>query len=241
MGQPLPSGQVDRQRHARDARGAGRGAQRLLFRRREGLRNADLADDARHGVGPGRAATHVVDDEGRSLVEVHAGEPVGVGRLEVEARAHDDVEPGAARDALQRFRVATDAEIRRVHDRVAAELRIAAEFAGREIDVEQEAIVPADERVHPQFADVLDADRRLGERHLRGLAGTLPELGGVEQDVLVHQRHAHAFGRDRSQHRHDGAAPNPDGGPGDVGHASLLTVFGRHRGRYGRSSRWPAG
>ncbi len=223
----------------RDARAAARSD--FLLRRREGLRDADLADDARHDGGLVRAATHILDDEGRGLVEVHAGEPVGVGRFEIEARAHDDVEPGAARDALQRFRVAPDAEIRRVHDRVAAELRIAAEFAGREIDVEQEAIVPADEGVHPQLADVLDADRRLGERHLGGLAGTLPELRGVEQDVLVHERHAHALGRDRSQHRHDGAALDPDGGSGGVGHAALLTVCGRHRGRCGRSSRWPAG
>ena len=96
-----------------------------------------------------RAAADVLDDEGGGLVEVHAGEPVGMRRLEVEARAHDDVEPRAARDALQRFRVAPDAEIRRVHHRVAAEFGEAAEFADREVDVEQEAIVPADEGVHP--------------------------------------------------------------------------------------------
>ena len=44
----------------------------------------------------------------------------GMRRLEIEARAHDDVESRSPANPLQRRRVAADAEIGRIDDGVAA-------------------------------------------------------------------------------------------------------------------------
>ena len=49
-------------------------------------------------------------------------QPFGMGVLEIEARAHDDVEAGHAGDAGKLRGIAADAEIGRVDDRVAAEI-----------------------------------------------------------------------------------------------------------------------
>ena len=73
----------------------------------------------------------------------------------------------AARNALQRFRVAADAEIRRVDHRVAAELREATEFAtaARSTSSRKQLsrLTKGFIRSSPMNPD---ADRSLGEGHL---------------------------------------------------------------------------
>ena len=111
-------------------------------------------------------------------------------------------------------RVSPDTEIGRVDDGVATELGEAAELVHRQIDVEQEAVVPVAERVHPEFADDLDAHRLLRKRQFGGVAGAFPPARRVEQDVLVHQRDAHGLDGDRAQHRHGLAGVDADQGKG---------------------------
>ena len=74
-------------------------------------------------------------------------------RLEIEAGAHDDVEPGSPADQLQRARVAPDCEAHRIDDGPAAIFDEMIELLDRRLDVEQAAIVAIEKRVHPQFAD----------------------------------------------------------------------------------------
>src|SRR4051794_4305688 len=94
--------------------------------------------------------------------------------LEVVAGPHDDVEARAPGDAGKRQWVAADAEAGRVDDGVAAEIGEAVELPHGEVDVEQEAIVPVEKRVHAEFADDLRRDRLLRDGDVGGAAGPFP-------------------------------------------------------------------
>ena len=142
-------------------------------------------------------------------------------RFEVEACAHDDVQSGSPADPLQRGRVASDSEIGRIDDGLAAIFDEMIEFLDRGLDVEQPAIVAIEERVHPQIADHRHVERPFGDGDLGAAARALPPARGVEQNMLVHERDAHRLDRDRAEHRPHQSRMHADPRLGHVA-ASLL-------------------
>lgn len=244
--QPLPARQMDRQRHAGDARGARRSPQRLAFFGGEILADADLADQPGHDRRLRPAAADVVDDELGNGVHIHRLQPFGMGVLKIEAGAHDDLQAGHAADAGELFGVAADADIGGIDDGVAARRAIALQLRQRQVGVVERDVVAVDVRVHAQLADDLDVHRLLGDRHVVGVAGAFPAARAIEQDVLVHQRDAHLLDRNRAEHGHHMAGCDPDWQPLG-GHcvieqtAHRLNGSARRRGRGGSSARWRSG
>src|SRR5947209_5878293 len=101
-------------------------------------------------------------------------------RLEIEARAHDDVEPCAPADPLQRRGIAPNAEIRRIDDRPAAIFDETRELLDRDLDVEKTAVVAVEKGIHPEVAEHRDVDGPLGEADFGGAARPFPPARCVE-------------------------------------------------------------
>ena len=148
----------------------------------------------------------------------------GMRRLEIEAGAHDDVEPG-------RRLIRCNADGSRPMPRLVGSTTVwppcstkCLQFLDRGLGVEQPAIVAVEEWIHPQLAEHRDVERPLGDGDLRGAAGPLPPARGVEQDMLVHQRHAHRLDRDRAEHCPHRAGMDADRGFGHVARSLLQPV-----------------
>src|SRR5690606_29846043 len=137
---PYPAGQVHRERHAGAGLRAGRAAEHLLLLRSEVGRDADLADDARaHAVHAlGEIAFDLVGDVGGG----HRADPGGVAALQVEAAAHDDVEPGGAGDRDQFGRGAPEAVGGDLQHRAPAAVGEPAHLLDRDPRVVQGDVVP---------------------------------------------------------------------------------------------------
>ena len=136
--------------------------------------------------------------------------------LEIEARAHDDLQPRPAADGGELFGVAADADIGGVDHGMAAQHLVARQFRQCRLGIIEREIVAVHVGVHPQLADDLHAHRHFAEMALVGVAGALPGFAAIEQDMLVHQRDAHLVHRHRPQHRHDLSGRHPDFHP--IGH-----------------------
>lgn len=196
MSETLPARQVDREGRAADQRSACGAPQHFLLRGRKVLADPDLANDAGADfrVVLGHAA--IGRDRRGDGFDRHVSNVGRMRGLEVEARAHHDVEAGAAADALERGGVAADAQIGRIDHGLPAIFDEFPEFLDRGLHIHQATIVAIEERVHPEFADHRDIQRPLGEGDLGGAARPLPPARSVEQDVLVHERHPHGLDGD---------------------------------------------
>ncbi len=130
--------------------------------------------------------------------------------FQIQTASHDDIEPCAAADPLQRLGVLTQTEVGRIDDRLATQLFELHEFVDGDVRVEQLAVVEIRERIHAELADHLDADRLAREFPAACAARRDPFAGSVQQDVLVRQSNPERVGRDLAEHRRHQAAVNTD-------------------------------
>ena len=161
-------------------------------------RAADLAEEP----GPDARAVHALMPLGDPAVGdgvgIETGELGRVGRRDVGAGAHDDVDAARPRDPGERQRVAADAGDGRVDDRRPAAGHERRELGdGQRLVVEDEVVgvvrpVPADP------AEVLEGERPVCPRAVGRVLG-LDEGRVVDEQMFVDERRAEGVGRDRSE------------------------------------------
>ena len=191
---------MDHQRRAGLALGLDGGAHHLLLVVRPRPRVADLADEAGAHAGVAHAHRHLADDLAHDRVLAAAVHVGGMGGRHVVAGAHDDVEPGRPRDARQRQRIARQADVGRIDDRLPAHATEEHDLVLRGLLVEQAEVVEVGVEVLPHPADVGQTDRLIGQSLVAGGRRLAEHHGEVDQQMLVRQRDAHGVGVDGAQH-----------------------------------------
>ena len=159
--------------------------QRLALVWRKGPRASNLSDYARLYSAAVRALLDVADNLLRQVLHAPFIHVIGMDRVHVEARAHDDMHTRFAGDSGQRIRVASDADSGSFHDRATARLSVHPDFFNRcsrvhQLQVEVVAVVVASDP--PQILQRYGSVRQiLGRRVLRGTVHSRE----VKVEVLV--------------------------------------------------------
>ena len=128
--------------------------------------------------------------------------------LQVITGTHDNVQAGCRRDALQGQRISANAATRRIDNGFAANPHKFGQFGNGQRFVIQRAIVEIGKRVHAQFAENAGMHRLCGQMRPFGLAWLVPPAAAIVENMLVHQRRAKGFDRQRAGDGHDLAGAN---------------------------------
>jgi hypothetical protein len=207
-----PAGQVHLHRQPGLALGGEGSAQAGALGLGEVGTDPDLADDpGAHAVLP---VPQVGEDPLGHAVRPHRPHVAGVGVVQVEAGAGDDVDAGALADRAQPRQVPADAEAGGLHHGPAPERRVARQFLAGDVDVVEAAVVAVAEGVLAQLPEQGLPHRRRGELlavHAGGGGGGPPRRHVVEQ-VLVGQRDAEVLDGDHAPDRGDRAGRRRRGG-----------------------------
>jgi hypothetical protein len=118
----------------------------------------------------------------------------------VVAAAHDDVEAGCPRDAGQRERVAGEAPVGGVDDRLTAGPREEPNLVLGRALVEEPQVVEVAVEVVPDPAEVLERHGLVRETLLAALARLDEHDLEVDEEVLMRQRDAHRVAGDGPEH-----------------------------------------
>ena len=192
--QPLPAGQVDRQRHAGEPLGAGGAAQRLSLLGGEILADADLADRPIATPVPSPPPSTSPHDLVARSHPRHLRDTGGCAACEIIAGAHDDLETGHSRSPqlhADRGRCRNRSGRRPCAPPSAGSAAVPRSRGHRR----RASIVPVDVGVHAQFADdpARPAARAMASRSGgKGISMTRTSRARL----LVHQRDAHFVDRD---------------------------------------------
>lgn len=144
---------MDRQWYAADLRSACGTPQHLLLGLSEVLADANLADQTRAGIRAIAESSAIPGDRLRDLFDRHRLHLVGMRGLEIVAGAHHDMQAGASTDPLQCRGVTADPVVSRIDDCPPAMLDEMHQLVGSDVDVQEAAIVPIEERVHAELPE----------------------------------------------------------------------------------------